>query len=184
MVWADVVEDMGSTSRPLRVGIDQNHEHTSHETTRKVNMDSIQRPIRPQPGMKGSHCRQFLHLLTRQTTLCEGRQLLVQTRPPHVAACYRLHPSNTRMTLMQHVQHRSLALPWHDYMNSPQNTHPFKSHFRLTAMERLQAIWDPIRPTPVDIPVHSTQQGVTFRSRRHHPQGVAVAWGCSGPTQC
>ena len=65
---------------------------------------------------------------------------------------------------MQHVQHYLTALLWHHHLDSPQHTTSLECQLGLAIVEWLQGLWNEVRPTPLYISVHPTQQRVVLGS--------------------
>ncbi len=93
---------------------------------------------------------------------CRGNHWLVVTTIGCIAGVVKVYDS--RMTLMQHVQHRSLALPWHDHANFPQNTPPS----RVSSVRRL---WNGFKQSGI----RSGQPLCTYRYTRLNKGSFCVA---------
>ena len=106
MVFGEVVVDISKTSGHLEcASMHNNQKRLSKKWSSKINMDPFRGGCWPDPRVKWCDRWSGLGLLALQTRLTLVFNFFVESAPPNITSCHRLHPSNSWVVLMKRFQH-------------------------------------------------------------------------------
>ena len=107
---------------PLAVGVNDDEPHVRQEGSREVDVDPLPWASRPFPWMQRRFGRLVTMLLAVTARGDTGLDVVVNLRPPHIAASEFLRAHNAAVRTVKLVQDIPLQAGWNDDACTPQKT--------------------------------------------------------------